>query len=149
MRMNPIFSLFRFIWLIVSGRLYFPQDRLGEEVFMNDSGPKFTVFRHAVIKEASSKPEEAGAQLVVRFRLAKMSPELNTKFSMILIPFFVGLPGFKSKLWMVNKETGHFQGLYEWKTVLDAKNYSESFAMKFMTRRVEPGSIAFRITSKE
>ena len=32
----------------------------------------------------------------------------------ITTPFFVGIRGFRSKLWMVDPETADFAGLYEW-----------------------------------
>ncbi|KAA3664318.1 MAG: hypothetical protein DWQ04_06330 [Chloroflexi bacterium] len=32
------------------------------------------------------------------------------------------MPGFRSKLWLRNKETGEFGGIYEWDTEEDAHN---------------------------
>ena len=72
-----------------------------------------------------------------------MSIRQNALFSSIPIPFYVGLPGFRSKLWMYNLESGDSYGYYEWNTVEDAENYSHSFAASFMTRRSVPGSETF------
>lgn len=55
---------------------------------------------------------------------------------------FIGLPGFNTKFWMVAPETGRFQGIYQWASRQDAEDYSGSFAMRFMARRSEPGSIS-------
>jgi hypothetical protein len=41
-----------------------------------------------------------------------MSPRQNKLFSLLPIPFFVGLPGFRSKLWMVNEATSDCQRKY-------------------------------------
>ena len=58
---------------------------------------------------------------------------------------YVGLPGFRSKLWMVNPESGDFSGYYEWDTIEDAENYGRSFAAGFMTRRSVPGSVSLKV----
>ena len=50
---------------------------------------------------------------------------------------------------MLNEASGDFQGVYEWDTVEDAKNYASSFAMKFMTIRSVPGSVSHEIVPKE
>lgn len=46
---------------------------------------------------------------------------------------------------MFGKETGEFQGLYEWDTVDDAKNYLFSFPMKLMEKRAIPESLTYEI----
>jgi hypothetical protein len=61
---------------------------------------------------------------------------------------FLGLPGFRSKLWLFDKTTGSFGGIYEWDTVQDAKNYNESYAMKFSKWRSVPGRFKTEIFSK-
>lgn len=83
---------------------------------------------------------------MVRFRVAGMTPQQNKVFSLLPIPFFIGLPGFRSKLWALNAR-GVFQGIYTWDTEEAAERYAHSFAMKFMTRRAVPGSVSYRITA--
>ena len=78
-----------------------------------------------------------------------MSPRQNKLFSLLPVPFFVGLPGFRSKLWMLNEASGDFQGIYEWDSVEHAKNYADSFAMKFMTMRSARGSVSYMILTKQ
>lgn len=34
--------------------------------------------------------------------------------SLLNTPFFVGFPGFVSKLWLANDEHGVYRGLYQW-----------------------------------
>jgi hypothetical protein len=59
--------------------------------------------------------------------------------------FIMGLPGFRSKFWMIDDETGDFCGYYEWDTIEDAQNYGKSFAVRFMTNRSIPDSAWFHV----
>ena len=145
MRFNPFLSFLRTLSYVLRGRLHFPKDRVGEVVTMED-GQEFVIFRQAIVDPSQNQPEEPGATLRVRFHVARMSPKQNKLFSLLPIPFFVGLPGFRSKLWMLNEASGDCQGIYEWDTVEDVKNYASSFAMKFMTIRSVPGSVSYKIT---
>ena len=96
------------------------------------------------MKAGGTRPRCPGATLVVRFRVAGMTVRQNILFSWLPIPFFVGFPGFRSKLWMVDP-TGLYQGAYEWDTVEDAGAYAWSFTMRFMTMRSIPGTISYWI----
>ena len=145
MRLNPFLSFLRTLSYVIGGRLHFSQGRIGEVVTMED-GQEFVIFRQAIVDPSQNQPEEPGATLRVRFHVAHMSPKQNKLFSLLPIPFFVGLPGFRSKLWMLNEASGDCQGIYEWDTVEDAKNYASSFAMKFMTIQSVPGSVSYEIT---
>lgn len=140
--MNPIWSFFRVLGYIIKARLHFPKQRIGETYIMED-GKDFTVFRHAVIRGTSGG--QSSVVFKVRFLLANMTPQRNKLFSFIPIPFFIGLPGFRAKLWMIDEKYGYFQGLYEWDNLLNAENYSQSFAMRFMKKRSVPGSVHYEI----
>ena len=54
-------------------------------------------------------------------------------------------PGFRSKIWLVGRETGITQGLYEWITVEDAENYWMSFPMRLLKKRSVPASLLYNI----
>jgi hypothetical protein len=142
-QLSPLYSLIHFLGLVATGRLHFPRQRVGEELWLD--GEKWVIFRQAVVDPGKGQPQKPGAIFRPRFHVAGMSIRQNILFSLIPIPFYVGLPGFRSKLWMVNPETGDFSGYYEWNTVEDAENYSHSFAASFMTRRSVPGSVTFRV----
>ncbi len=144
MAFNPFLAFLTTHSYLLCGRLHFPREHIGQVLAMDD-GQEFTIFRQVVVDPAPHQPEKPGAQFRVQFQLAGMSPEANKWFSWFPVPFFVGLPGFRSKRWMVNEATGVCQGLYEWDTVQDAENYAHSFAMRFMTQRSVPGSIACQI----
>jgi len=146
-KMGPLHSLWNFLRLIAAGRLHFPRQRAGEAIWLE--GEKWIIFRQAVVDRSEGQPERAGAVFRARFHVAGMSIRQNTRFSILPIPFFVGLPGFRSKLWMVNPESSDSSGYYEWDTVEDAENYSRSFAAGFMTRRSVPGSVSFKVLPQE
>ena len=140
MSLNPFLAFLRTHCYLLSGRLHFPRDRIGETLTMED-GQEFVIFRQAIVDPGKDQPEKPGAVFRVRFRVAHMSPERNKLFSLLPIPFFIGLLGFRSKLWTLNEANGDFQGIYEWDTARDAQNYANSFAMRFMTKRSVPRSI--------
>ena len=144
MGLNPFVALLKTHTYLLRGLLHFPRDRIGQVLTMED-GREFAIFRQVVVDTSPDRPEEPGAIFRVRFRVAHMSPRQNRLFSLLPIPFFVGLPRFRSKLWMLNESTSDFQGIYEWGTAQDAENYAASFAMKFMAKRSVPGSLSYEI----
>jgi hypothetical protein len=142
--MNPLSAFVQTHKYWLQGRLHFPRSRVGSAMQMPD-GRTYTIFRQVIVDPASAQTPAPDAIFQVKFRVAGMPPWLNKRFSWLPIPFFVGLPGFRSKFWMLDEVTGEFQGLYRWQTVEDAENYANSFAMKFMTRRAVPESITYQI----
>lgn len=139
---TPTHSLLQTLRYTLTGRIHFPRERVGETLTMPDGRP-FTIFRQVVI----DPPTPGGALFQVRFHVAGMSARQNQLFSLLLIPFFVGLPGFRAKLWMLDEARGDFQGLYRWASVAAAERYAASYAMRFMTRRAVPGSVSYRIVA--
>ena len=143
---GPFASIVRAIYLLIQGRIHFPKDRLGEIV---DEGEDFEIFRHMTLDPGKDQPENPGAIFKVRFRFASMSPEMNKRTSVIPIPFIVAQPGFRSKMWALGRESGEFQGIYEWDTVASAENYWTSFPMKLMKSRAVPESLSYEIEEVE
>ena len=143
---GPFSSIVRAIYLLLQGRIHFPKDRLGEIV---GEGEEFEIFRHMTLDPGKDQPEKPGAIFKVRFQFASMSPEMNKRTSLIPIPFIVAQPGFRSKMWALGRETGEFQGIYEWDTVASAQNYWTSFPMKLMKRRAVPESLSYEIESTQ
>ena len=141
---GPVSSLVRAIYLLMQRRIHFPKDRLGDII---GQGEDFEIFRHMTLDPGKDQPEKPGAIFKVRFQFASMSPEMNIKTSLIPIPFIVAQPGFRSKTWLLGRESGEFQGVYEWDTVASAENYWTSFPMKLMKRRAVPESLSYKIES--
>lgn len=140
----PITSACQTLVLALRGRLHFRAERIGE-YFVDEDGHRFQVFRAVVVDALPQQPQKPGAVFIPRFHVRGMPWRLNILFSWLPGLFIIGLPGFRSKCWMVDETSGDFAGYYEWDTLEDAHNYASSFAAGFMTRRSRPGSVSFRI----
>lgn len=140
---SPFGSVVKTVQNFLGGTISFPRKYIGRSIIMNE-GEHYRVFRHVSVKTKDEQVEDR-AVFIVKFKLKKMSVEKNRLFSLLPIPMFIGLPGFISKFWMCNESTGYNQGIYQWKTFKDAKAYSKSFAVKFMTKRSIPGSVEYQI----
>ena len=128
------------------GRVHFPKDCIGDV----HAGPdeEFVVFRKLVLDPIETQPEKPGAVFKVRFRFAKLSAKANRRLSLIPAPFIAAQPGFRSKTWMFGRDTGIFQGVYEWDSVADAEAYWTSFPLRLMKRRAVAGSVSYEIVPK-
>jgi hypothetical protein len=144
MNLNPLAAALHTTRYTLAGRLHFLQQPLGN-VFIDEGGHCFRVFRYVEVTPLHDQPARPGAVFIPRFHPKGMSPRTNQLFSWLPIPFFVGLPGFRTKRWMVDDATGDFAGYYEWDSVRDVEHYARSFAGKFMAARSVPGSIQFSI----
>jgi len=147
MAFNPAYSFFNTIKLVLQRKIHFPTDRIGKTILMGD-GQEFTIFREVEIYEESTEEKNGykPALFRVRFLLSGMGSEDNKRFSWIPVPFFIGLPGFRAKLWTINYKNNYFQGIYQWDRQEYAEEYSKSFAYRFMSGRSVPGSVSFDIT---
>jgi hypothetical protein len=144
LRLTPWFSALKALQYLLSGRLHFPKEQVGAG-FGDERGQRFRVFRYAVVNPGPAHAGKPQAVFIPHFHVAGMSVRVNMLFSLLPIPFYIGLPGFRSKRWMVDDATGDFAGYYEWETVANAENYAHSFAAKFMTARSVPGSVWFKV----
>lgn len=136
-------SIITSVHALAAGRLRFRREMMNREIPLADG--TFVIFRSVVVDPPPGEPARAGATFVVRFHVANMTLRQNILFSCLPMWAIMGLPGFRSKLWGYIRETGDFQGIYEWQTTADAEAYAQSAAMRFMTRRSVPGSVSFRI----
>jgi len=139
----PPFLLARASGLLLSGRIHFPKNRLGETI---QDEEEFKIFRQVILDPTRDQPERLGAIFKVCFHFARFSTNTNKILSLMPIPFIVAQPGFRSKTWLIGQETGLFQGLYEWDTVKDAENYWTSFPMNLMKKRAVPSSLTYSIS---
>ena len=104
---------------LASGRTRCHAEHVGEVLRMSD-GRTYVLFRHTRKAKSGWSRTAPAAVLQPRFHLAALAPgrrHLHALFRVVCIvttPLFVGLRGFRSKLWMVDPATGDFAGLYEW-----------------------------------
>lgn len=142
MSLNPFHAFLKTILYFITRKIHFPKKYAGKSVIMTD-GQQFKIFRHVAM--STQLNGENPAVFRVKFHLVNMSPERNIRYSLIPMLFILGLPGFRAKFWTLNESNGDFQGIYQWDTFEDAKNYANSFALNFMTSRSVPGSVSYEI----
>jgi hypothetical protein len=136
---SPPLLLARAAGLAFQGRIRFIRECVGDTLCGEDED--FVVFRKVILVPVKRQPEKPGAIFVVTFRFALFSVGANRILSLIPIPFILAQPGFRSKTWLLGRQTGVFQGLYEWDSVEDAERYWTSFPMKLMKRRAVPETL--------
>ncbi len=140
--LSPILSIFKTIGYVLTRRLHFPADRVGEKV-TGEGGQEFTVFRQVVVDPKKGQPVRPGALLTLRFKVTNMTPGVNRFYSVLPLLLYIGDKGFRSKLFTINSD--NCQSIYEWDTVQDAENYLQSLALKTILLRSVTGSFSSSI----
>ncbi len=109
----------------------------------------FIVFRKVTLDPVKNYSDKPKAALKVYFKFAKFSLKINRILSIIPIPLIISQQGFRSKTWLIGKDSGIFQGLYEWDSITDAENYMNSFVVKLMKRRSIPNTLKYEIAERK
>ncbi len=118
---------------------------LGRTIRFAD-GSSARVYRETVVPGRT--PSEP-CFLAVSFRLRRVRGRGHALFrleSILNTPLFVGFPGFVSKLWLADDETGRYRGLYEWDGPAAAESYARSL-WRVLALVSEPESIDYRVLS--
>jgi len=147
MKPNPLLVFFKSVGLLLQGRTRFPRQRIGETINLDD-GRQYKIFREIVITPSPQQPPEPQGVFRVWF-IARTSPANTIRLSRFMLLGFLGLPGFRSKLWLFDETTGEFGGIYQWDTVQAADNYARSYAMRFSKWRSVPGKFRTQVYAKE
>src|SRR6476620_11555869 len=136
---------------LLARRTHCYASRLGRPLKMSD-GRTYVPFRHTRKTASTWSTSAPPAVLQPRFRLPFFAPRrrwLHALFRVVCIvttPFFVGLPGFRSKLWMVDPDSGDFAGLYEWDDAPTARAYAEGLSKVLRLLSVR-GSVSYELRS--
>jgi hypothetical protein len=141
-RHNPFLCLLFTIGNVLRGRIHFSKEYVGKNLRMDD-GQAFTIFRHVTLDGGKCNSETTSTVFIVRFTFAKLSQQANRITSLIPIPLIVGFPGFREKIWMVNEETGYWQGVYQWESEQAVEDYQRSFVLGIMNRRSIQESLSY------
>lgn len=136
-------GLVRAIGLVAAGTVELPRGRVGEVLTMAD-GQRWRIFRQ--LRVVSGTTEPPGGEVRLRF-VTSMQSRLNQQFSWLTIAAFMGLPGFVDKTWITNDATGASGSIYHWRTVEDARRYSHSVALRFITGRSLAGSVLCAVSA--
>ena len=140
--MSVLFSIVRSIANLIFFRLHFPDKYLSKTVQMND-GLEFKIFRH--LKLSTKNNSETGSIFIVRFKFRKFSHKANIRLSRVPIFMIAGFPGFSDKLWMIDWDSGYWQGIYQWKNDDTIKKYKKSFVLGLMNKRAERNTLSYQI----
>jgi hypothetical protein len=107
-----------------------------------EDGREFTIFRN--ISNRTIQDTDKAVTFIVRFKFARFSHNGNRIASIIPMLLITGYPGFQIKMYAVNKETGYWQGMYQWKSKKHLDDYMNSFVYKMMNRRAIKETISSR-----
>jgi len=139
---SPIAS----VRLARKGRLRRLRRRVGTRVAL-EGGSEFLVFRDtSVVGVATPRP----AVLAVRFHLRFIRPDqrwahrLFQAVCVITTPFFAGLAGYRTKLWMYSARSGEYAGLYEWDGADRAAHYAEGL-VPILRAVSKGGSVSYHV----
>jgi hypothetical protein len=134
--------------LLLGGDIHLVDAYVGEPLQMSD-GRFYVPFRHT---RKDDRVPAGAARAVVhpRFALPAMPGRARVRHfvfrhvCIVTTPFFIGLPGFRSKLWMVDPVTGDFAGLYEWDGAALGAAYARGLAKVLRLLSVR-GSVTFEV----
>ena len=132
-------------WLLIRRRLWLPRSRVGGEVRFGD-GSTSRIYRETALRDPGSDPK---VMLVVRFRLrfigtSRLGHALFRFESLFNTLLFAAHPGFHTKLWLTDLDTGFYRGIYEWQDRGSAVEYAETLRV-VLSPWTEDGSFAFRV----
>jgi hypothetical protein len=136
---NPIKGFIKTSILYLTKKVSFEINDIGKIVEYENE--YFEVFRRVIIK--TKKPSKA--IFCIRFTPKDMTVEENIRFSKKPMRIFMGFSGFLNKYWCVNRKTNECLGIYEWDSIDNAKKYSKSIAVRFMTNRSIEDAVSFKI----
>ena len=140
-RKNPIICLLLSLGRFIVGRLRYSKEYVGITIKM-ENGEEYQIFRH--IKFIHQSNDGQGSVFIVSFKFARLSQKANkfvSQFPMLLI---TGFPGFRTKMYAVNRENGYWLGMYQWESKRALEEYKQSFVLKVMNRRAIDGTVTYR-----
>lgn len=117
----------RSVQLLLGGAVRFPENRL-EQGLETADGTTFVVYRETVLQPAVDAADD-GVVLLFRMNVTdsvargSLRDVLFDPVANVATPFFVGLPGFRRKLWLAGEHTGEFLELYEWESAAAANRF--------------------------
>jgi len=134
--------------LLFQRRLHIGHRRVRHDVVLDD-GRRYVVFRETSCDTpTSTRP----VTLVVWFRLRAIPPgarlrrRIFERACIVNTLLFAGVPGYVTKLWMVNPPTSDYAGLYSWRSASEAESYG-----RYITSILRPlsarGSIGFNVVA--
>jgi len=138
-RMSPPVCLGISLFKLLFGKLRISGKYKGSSVKMDDK-QVFQIFRHISIYP--SRVDDSMIVFIVQFKFARLSHKANKLASIIPMLLITGFPGFVTKMYAVNHESGYWQGMYQWKSKEHLEDYKKSFVFKMMNKRAIKESVS-------
>lgn len=131
--------------MVASGRLAQPRDHIGTEITFAD-GTRSVVFRETV---ARTGRQVEPVVLVVCFRLRyigrnRLAHWVFRRTCVVNTPLFAGFPGFRTKLWLADRDGGDYRGIYDWDGAAAAEHYAMALCRVLAPVSVS-GSVRWRV----
>jgi hypothetical protein len=122
-----------------------PREMVGREIVFAD-GTRSAIYRETAMRDVGTSPQ---VMLTVRFRLRLIGSStvghalfrFESLFNTLL---FAAHLGFHTKLWLTDRATDYYRGIYEWQDPESAEAYAEILRV-VLSPWVEIGSFAYRI----
>ncbi len=133
------------IGLIRRGRLSMPPTIVGTRLRFAD-GSVSRIYRETVMRGMNTSPR---VMLAVRFRLrflgsSRVGHALFRFESLFNTLLFAAHRGFHTKLWLTDRVTDFYRGIYEWEDEVSAIEYAETLRV-VMTPWAKKGTFEFRV----
>jgi hypothetical protein len=134
--------------LVARRELSSPKRFVGTRLRFAD-GTSSLVFRETA---RAGAPTPEPVLLVIQFRLAFLGSNrlLHAAFRrecVLHTPLFAGFPGFRSKLWADDVDTGVYRGIYEWQGAGAANHYAQRM-VGLLAPFSTPGTARYRVVER-
>jgi hypothetical protein len=134
------------LFLLVRGQIRMPRQMVSREILFAD-GTRSAIYRETAIRDVGTSPQ---VMLTVRFRLRLIGSStvghalfrFESLFNTLL---FAAHRGFHTKLWLTDRATDYYRGIYEWQDAESAAAYAEILRVVLFPW-VQTGSFAYRVT---
>jgi hypothetical protein len=135
----------RTLVLLAHNEIALPDDNVGRMVGFGD-GTRSEVYRETALRK---RRREGLVLLVVRFQLrfigsSRLAHWLFRLESLLNTVLFAAHRGFQTKLWMTDRQTWFYRGIYEWEGEEAAVEYAETLRV-VLRPWVRRGSFAYRV----
>ena len=137
--------VFSTLLMLARHEIAMPRGNVGRTMRFAD-GTASEVYRETAMRQR--QPDEF-VLLAVRFRLRFIGDSRLMHFlfrveSLLNTVLFAAHPGFQTKLWLTDRITGYYRGIYEWRERPAAIDYLETLRV-VLAPWVESGSFAYEV----
>lgn len=131
--------------MLMQNRIAMPRGEVGAPLVFAD-GSRSMVYRETAMRY---RHHDDLVLIVVRFKLRfiglnRLAHWLFRRESLFNTVLFAAHPGFETKLWLTDHETGYYRGIYEWRGRRAAAEYAENLRVVLRPWVCE-GSFAYRV----